>query len=72
MLSPDFGGTAEVKKLTRDPFSRVETDLGPQVEWVAVAQAVTDLVRLPSIRRRLLDFRIDNQTKLGQNWFPDE
>jgi len=35
ILSPEFGDRADLKKLTRDLLSRMETDLQTTLEWVA-------------------------------------
>jgi type IV secretory pathway VirD2 relaxase len=42
IVSPEFGDRADLKRLTRDLVSRMEKDLGTQVEWVAVAHYNTE------------------------------
>ncbi len=42
IISPEFGDRADMKRLTRDLVSRMEKDLGTQVEWVAAAHYNTE------------------------------
>jgi len=42
IISPEFGDRADLKKLTRDLLSRMETDLGTPLKWVAVAHYNTE------------------------------
>jgi len=42
IVSPEFGDRADMKRLTRDLVSRMEKDLGTQVEWVASAHYNTE------------------------------
>jgi type IV secretory pathway VirD2 relaxase len=42
IVSPEFGDRADMKRLTRDLVSRMEKDLGTQVEWVAAAHYNTE------------------------------
>ncbi|HEX4133247.1 MAG TPA: DUF3363 domain-containing protein [Bryobacteraceae bacterium] len=42
IVSPEFGDRADLKRLTRDLVSRMERDLGTEVEWVAVAHYNTE------------------------------
>ena len=42
IVSPEFGDRADLKRLTRDLVSRMERDLGREVEWVAVAHYNTE------------------------------
>jgi type IV secretory pathway VirD2 relaxase len=42
IISPEFGDRADLKKLTRDLLSRMETDLGTPLQWVAVAHYNTE------------------------------
>ena len=42
IISPEFGDRADLRKLTRDLMSRMETDLGTPLEWVAVAHYNTE------------------------------
>ena len=42
IVSPEFGDGADMKRLTRDLVSRMEKDLGTQVEWVAAAHYNTE------------------------------
>jgi type IV secretory pathway VirD2 relaxase len=42
IVSPEFGDRADLKKLTRDLLSRMETDLGTPLQWVAVAHYNTE------------------------------
>lgn len=42
IVSPEFGDRADLKRLTRDLVSRVESDLGTTLEWVAVAHFNTE------------------------------
>lgn len=36
-VSPEFGDRVDLKRLTRDLISQMETDLGTRLEWVAAA-----------------------------------
>ncbi len=42
IVSPEFGDRADLTRLTRDLVSRMEKDLGTQVEWVAAAHYNTE------------------------------
>jgi type IV secretory pathway VirD2 relaxase len=42
IISPEFGDRTDMKRLTRDLVSRMEKDLGTQVEWVAAAHYNTE------------------------------
>jgi len=42
IVSPEFGDRADLKRMTRDLVSRMEKDLGTQLEWVAVAHYNTE------------------------------
>jgi hypothetical protein len=42
IVSPEFGDRADLKKLTRDLLSKMETDLGTPLQWVAVAHYNTE------------------------------
>jgi type IV secretory pathway VirD2 relaxase len=42
IVSPEFGDRADMKRLTRDLVSRMEKDLGTQVDWVAAAHYNTE------------------------------
>lgn len=42
IVSPEFGDRADLKRITRDLVSRMEKDLGTQLEWVAVAHYNTE------------------------------
>jgi len=42
IVSPEFGDRADMKRLTRDLVSRMEKDLGTQVEWVGAAHYNTE------------------------------
>jgi hypothetical protein len=42
IVSPEFGDRADLKQLTRDLVSEMETDLGMPLEWVAVAHFNTE------------------------------
>jgi type IV secretory pathway VirD2 relaxase len=42
IVSPEFGDRADLKRLTRDLVSRMESDLGTEVKWVAVAHYNTE------------------------------
>jgi type IV secretory pathway VirD2 relaxase len=37
IVSPEFGDRVELKRLTRDLMSEMQTDLGTPLEWIAVA-----------------------------------
>jgi len=37
IVSPEFGDRVDLKRLTRDLISQMETDLGTRLEWVAAA-----------------------------------
>jgi type IV secretory pathway VirD2 relaxase len=41
-VSPEFGDRVDLKRLTRDLISQMETDLGTRLEWVAVAHFNTE------------------------------
>jgi len=42
IVSPEFGDRTDLKRLTRDLVSRMESDLGTPLEWVAVAHYNTE------------------------------
>jgi type IV secretory pathway VirD2 relaxase len=42
IVSPEFGDRVDLKRLTRDLLSEMQTDLGMPLEWVAVAHFNTD------------------------------
>jgi type IV secretory pathway VirD2 relaxase len=42
IISPEFGERVDLMRLTRDVMSRVESDLGIPLEWVAVAHFNTE------------------------------
>ena len=42
IVSPEFGDRVDLKRLTRDLISQMETDLGTRLEWVAVAHFNTE------------------------------
>ncbi len=42
IISPEFGDRADLRKLTRDLLSKMETDLGTPLEWVAVPHYNTE------------------------------
>lgn len=42
IVSPEFGDRTDMKRLTRDLVSRMEKDLGTQVQWVAAAHHNTE------------------------------
>src|SRR6185437_7481905 len=42
IISPEFGERVDLMRLTRDLMSRVESDLGIPLEWVAVAHFNTE------------------------------
>jgi type IV secretory pathway VirD2 relaxase len=42
IISPEFGDRADLRKLTRDLMSKMQTDLGTPLEWVAVAHYNTE------------------------------
>src|ERR1039458_9641047 len=42
IVSPEFGDRTDQKRLTRDLVSRMESDLGTPLEWVAVAHYNTE------------------------------
>ncbi len=42
IVSPEFGDRADLKQLTRDLISQMETDLGARLEWVAAAHFNTE------------------------------
>jgi type IV secretory pathway VirD2 relaxase len=42
IISPEFGDRADLKKLTRDVLSKMQTDLGTPLQWVAVAHYNTE------------------------------
>jgi type IV secretory pathway VirD2 relaxase len=42
ILSPEFGDRVDLKRLTRDLMSEMETDLGTSLEWIAVAHYNTE------------------------------
>jgi type IV secretory pathway VirD2 relaxase len=42
IVSPEFGDRADLKRLTRDLVSQMESDLGTPLEWVAVAHFNTE------------------------------
>jgi hypothetical protein len=42
IISPEFGDRADLKKLTRDVLSKMETDLLTPLQWVAVAHYNTE------------------------------
>jgi type IV secretory pathway VirD2 relaxase len=41
-VSPEFGDRVDLKRLTRDLISQMESDLGTRLEWVAVAHFNTE------------------------------
>ena len=41
-MSPEFGDRVDLKRLTRDLISQMETDLGTRFEWVAAAHFNTE------------------------------
>ena len=42
IVSPEFGDRVELKRLTRDLMSEMQTDLGTPLEWIAVAHYNTE------------------------------
>jgi type IV secretory pathway VirD2 relaxase len=48
IVSPEFGDRVDLKRLTRDLISQMETDLGTRLEWVAAA------ISIPSTRMFML------------------
>jgi len=42
IVSPEFGDRVDLKRLTRDLISQMETDLGTRLEWVAAAHFNTE------------------------------
>ena len=42
IVSPEFGDRVDLKRLTRDLVSQMETDLGTRLEWVAAAHFNTE------------------------------
>jgi type IV secretory pathway VirD2 relaxase len=42
IVSPEFGDRVDLKRLTRDLISQMETDLGTGLEWVAASHFNTD------------------------------
>jgi type IV secretory pathway VirD2 relaxase len=42
IVSPEFGDRVDLKRLTRDLISQMETDLGTRFEWVAAAHFNTE------------------------------
>ena len=42
IVSPEFGDRVDLKRLTRDLISEMETDLGTRLEWVAAAHFNTE------------------------------
>jgi type IV secretory pathway VirD2 relaxase len=42
IVSPEFGDRADLKRLTRDLMSEMETDLGTPLEWIGVAHYNTE------------------------------
>ena len=42
IVSPEFGDRLDLKRLTRDLISKMETDLGTRLEWVAAAHFNTE------------------------------
>ncbi len=41
-MSPEFGDRVDLKWLTRDVISQMETDLGTRLEWVAASHFNTE------------------------------
>ena len=42
IVSPEFGDRVDLKRLTRDLMSEMQTDLGTPLEWIAVAHYNTE------------------------------
>jgi hypothetical protein len=42
IVSPEFGNRVDLKRLTRDLMSEMQTDLGTPLEWIAVAHYNTE------------------------------
>ncbi len=42
IVSPEFGDRVDLKRLTRDLMSEIQTDLGTPLEWIAVAHFNTE------------------------------
>ena len=66
IISPEFGDRADLKKLTRDLLSRMETDLLTPLEWVAVAHYNTEH---PHIHVAVRGVRVDGSPlRLGRDY----
>jgi type IV secretory pathway VirD2 relaxase len=66
ILSPEFGDRADLKKLTSDLLSRMETDLRTPLEWVAVAHYNTEH---PHVHVAVRGVRVDGSPlRLGPDY----
>lgn len=59
IVSPEFGDRTDLERLTRDLVKRMESDLGTELEWIAVAHHNT---QHPHVHIALRGLRADGQS----------